>query len=93
MRKSFDEAVKLFQDGTFDLIFVDGFARKGQCRGSTMVDWWPKLKIGGIMAIHDYTPKYPLNVKTIKKWAKKYGLKGHVTQKESKPSWITQKVE
>jgi heme-degrading monooxygenase HmoA len=43
-----------FEDLHFDYIFVDArHDYKGVLRD--IVEWWPKLKVGGIMAGHDYT--------------------------------------
>lgn len=45
---------------------------------SDLVDWWPKLRQGGIMAGHDYTmQKEPQPVKEIP----------HFTQRGKDPSW------
>ena len=49
------EAIRLFEDRSLDLVFVDG------CHDLVNVTadingWLPKIKFGGIMAIHDYNP-------------------------------------
>lgn len=59
LRMRFDEAVKLFQDNTFDFIYVDGYAHTGQESGRTLEEWWPKLKPGGVFAGDDYTEVWP----------------------------------
>ncbi len=91
IRSVFSDAIRQFEDNFFDFIFVDGYAHKGNLRGATMKNWWPKLKPGGIMAIHDYTMRYPENHKAIRRWARKAHLTGYVTKERHKPSWVTQK--
>ncbi len=93
IRKTFEEAARLFDDEFFDFIYIDGYADTGQDDGKTMEQWWPKLKFGGIFAIHDYSPRYPKNVKCIDKWTKKYNLQGFFTKEVKNPSWIIQKVK
>ena len=92
VRKSFAEALPMFEDNFFDFIFIDGYANKGK-NSRAMADWWTKLKSGGIYAIHDYTPMYPANVHAIKTWAKEARVKGFVTGEapNRKPSWLTRK--
>lgn len=41
-------------------IYVDGYAHTGEDRGKTLFDWYPKLKIGGLMAGDDYHDDWPL---------------------------------
>lgn len=36
-----------------DLVFVDGGHEYDECKGDIDA-WWPHLKLGGVMAIHDY---------------------------------------
>jgi hypothetical protein len=60
LRMTFEEALELFPDQFFDFIYVDGFAHTGQEGGQTLADWFPKLKVGGIMAGDDYHSDWPL---------------------------------
>lgn len=39
--------------GPVDLVFVDGGHEYEECKGD-LDAWWPHLKVGGVMAIHDY---------------------------------------
>lgn len=59
LRMGFDEALPLFPDGYFDFIYIDGYAHTGQEEGQTFIDWFPKLKMGGIFSGDDYSPNYP----------------------------------
>mmetsp|Transcript_39737 Transcript_39737/g.62050 ORF Transcript_39737/g.62050 Transcript_39737/m.62050 type:complete len:111 (-) Transcript_39737:60-392(-) len=54
MRMSFEEAESLFPDSFFHLVYIDGYAHTGQDAGRTLLDWWYKVKPGGILAGHDY---------------------------------------
>ena len=64
LRMKFDEAIGLFDDGYFDFIYIDGYAHSGEDGGRTLLDWFPKLKAGGVFAGDDYHNDWPLT-----KWA------------------------
>jgi hypothetical protein len=53
VRKYSFDAVKDFPDEYFDLIFIDAdHTYPGISRD--LVDWWPKVKKGGVFCGHDY---------------------------------------
>jgi hypothetical protein len=58
LRMRFDEAVDLFEDEYFDLIYVDGYAHTGEEGGKTFDQWFPKVRKGGVFAGHDYAPEW-----------------------------------
>lgn len=60
LRMSFDEALALFDDGYFDFIYFDGYAHTGEDGGKTFVDWFRKVKVGGVIAGDDYHDDWPL---------------------------------
>lgn len=60
LRMSFEEALEAFPDDHFDFVYIDGYAHTGEERGKTMFDWLKKVKVGGMIAGHDYHPKWPL---------------------------------
>jgi SAM-dependent methyltransferase len=63
LRMTFDQALDLFQDRQFDFIYCDGYAHTGEEGGRTLIDWYAKLKPGGVMAGDDYDPEaWPLVV-------------------------------
>jgi len=63
LRMTFDQALDLFPDNYFDFIYCDGYAHTGEEGGRTLIDWYPKLKTGGVMAGDDYdTDAWPLVV-------------------------------
>jgi predicted O-methyltransferase YrrM len=48
-----DEAAQYFEDGSVDVIFVDG-GHSYEVVKADILAWLPKMKKGGIMAGHDY---------------------------------------
>lgn len=60
LRMRFDEALAAFPDEHFDYVYIDGYAHTGEEGGQTLYDWYPKVKPGGMIAGHDYHPRWPL---------------------------------
>ena len=60
LRVDFDSALNMFVDNYFDFIYIDGYAHTGEEGGKTIVDWFKKLKVGGILAGDDYHQGWPL---------------------------------
>ncbi|MDA5556400.1 class I SAM-dependent methyltransferase [Shimia sp. MMG029] len=60
LRMSFEQALDAFPDEFFDFVYIDGYAHTGEERGKTMFDWFAKVKVGGMIAGHDYHKKWPL---------------------------------
>ena len=60
LRMTFEEALALFPDQHFDYVYIDGYAGNGEERGKTIFDWARKVKVGGMIAGHDYHKKWPL---------------------------------
>lgn len=60
LRIDFDSALDMFEDNSFDFIYIDGFAHTGEEGGKSLVDWYKKLKVGGILAGDDYHDDWPL---------------------------------
>ena len=93
LRTTFDEALDLFPDQSLDFVYIDGYAREGQVGGKTLADWWPKLKDGGILAGHDYHPKWPRTIDAVDAFAEKHGLCVRTTDAggDAYPSWFFEK--
>lgn len=95
LRLKFDEALSLFDDNFFDFIYVDGYAENGEEDGKTIIDWYKKLKKGGILAGDDYyEKKWPLVVKAVNNFSMSIGAELMVTELTEKgtpyckyPSW------
>jgi len=51
-------AATQFADQSFDFVFVDGDHRYEGVRRD-IVAWQPKVRLGGMLCGHDYTPRYP----------------------------------
>ncbi|MGC9418675.1 MAG: class I SAM-dependent methyltransferase [Rhodovulum sp.] len=85
LRMRFDEALRLFPDGYFDFIYIDGYAHTGEDAGKTLYDWHAKLKVGGLIAGHDYHADWPLVVKSVDQFAADAGMDLMLTQLTSDP--------
>ncbi len=59
LKMRFVQAVDLFADEYFDIVYIDGYAHTGQENGQTLEEWWPKVKKGGIFSGDDYSPEWP----------------------------------
>jgi hypothetical protein len=97
LRLTFEDALELFPDEYFDFIYVDGFAHTGEDGGKTLVDWYRKLKVGGLMSGDDYHADWPLVMWAVNHFSSQIGseitLTGQVQDdKYSKyPTWFFKK--
>lgn len=97
LRMDFDSALDMFDDNSFDFIYVDGFAHTGEEGGKALVDWYKKLKVGGILAGDDYHDDWPLVKWAVNHLASQLGVPVSVTRgKEdadysSYPTWYIKK--
>ena len=88
LRMSFHEAAPLFAPDSLDFVYVDGYAHTGQESGATLEEWWPMLKPGGVMAGHDYCPKYQPTIDAVDTFVRRHGLEmGLTTDDKSHASW------
>jgi hypothetical protein len=67
LRTTSEQAVSMFPDGYFDMIYIDA---RHDCHS---VDedvglWFPKVKVGGILGGHDYGGKWPGVKKAVDMW-------------------------
>lgn len=53
IRKPSEEAVVEFEDRSLDFVYIDG-AHDFDNICIDLIKWYPKIKYGGIMAVHDY---------------------------------------
>lgn len=97
IRLTFEDAVDLFPDNYFDFIYVDGFAHTGEEGGKTLVDWYKKLKIGGIMSGDDYHTDWPLVMWAVNHLALQLGTEINLTERTQSekyslyPTWFFRK--
>jgi len=94
LRMPFSQAVDIFPDGSFDFIYVDGYAHSGCEGGRTLQEWYPKLKPGGTMAGDDYDPQtWPLVVWAVHEMATQLNVEISIAARVAKgpydrfPSW------
>ena len=99
LRMTFDQARPLFDDNSFDFIYIDGFAHTGLEGGQTLSDWWPALKVGGVLAGDDYHTDWPLVMWAVNDMVDQLGLQLYITESVDTasynryPSWYVVKTE
>lgn len=97
LRLTFDDALDIFPDEYFDFIYVDGFAHTGEEGGQTLIDWYQKLKIGGIMSGDDYHEDWPLVMWAVNHFASQLGTSINLTGRTQNerysqyPTWFFRK--
>ncbi|WP_410503912.1 class I SAM-dependent methyltransferase [Flavobacterium sp. XN-5] len=87
LRMTFEEAYDIFDDNYFDFIYIDGYAHKGEEGGKTIIDWYKKLKVGGILAGDDYHDDWPLVKWAVNDFVLKLGAKLSVTDGQEDDSY------
>lgn len=87
IRSTFSEACKSFADDSLDFVYVDGYAHTGQEDGETILEWWSKIKPGGLMAGHDYHAMWPKVVSAVNRFAAMVGCPLFLTSADTYPSW------
>ena len=94
LKLRFNDALNLIENNSLDFIYFDGFAHDGQLGGKTIIDWFPKVKVGGIIAGDDYSSDWPLLLDVINDFADKVNADLHITKISKKneysnyPSWF-----
>ena len=87
LRMRFEDAINLFEDEFFDFVYIDGYAHTGQENGSTIDQWYPKVKKGGVLSGHDYHPKFPLVIAAVDRFAAKHREKLLFIHDDDKGNW------
>ena len=91
LKMKFNEAADLFNYADFDWVYVDGYAHTGEENGQTFVDWWPKIKSGGIFSGDDYSLiHWPLVVENLNKFAEQVRRDIYVINCEPGNDWASQ---
>ncbi len=62
LRKTSTEASKEFLDGVFDFVYLDA-CHKYDFVKEDIKNWFPKIKVGGVIGGHDYEDKGKFGVK------------------------------
>lgn len=91
-----------YEDGSFDFVYIDS----DHCYEPTQRDiaqWWPKVKVGGIIAGHDYKHRSGISklgipfkwgvVEAVNEFVAENNIKYFHLTDESSKSWIIIKTE
>jgi hypothetical protein len=90
LRMEFSEAAGSFNDEFFDWIYIDGYAHTGEEGGQTFVDWWTKIRSGGIFSGDDYSHDvWPLVVENLNWFAEKVQRDIYVIDCEPGDHWAS----
>ena len=90
IKMPFSDATQLFNDRYFDWIYIDGYAHTGEEGGQTFVDWWPKIRSGGIFSGDDYDRgNWPLVVENLNQFAEKVKRDIYVIDCEPGQHWAS----
>jgi hypothetical protein len=94
LRARFDEALALFPPAALCFAYIDGYAHTGNEDGHTLRDWWAKVRPGGLLAGHDYHPRWPRNLAAVDAFRHAHAdhlSAFHLTADDPFPSWIAVK--
>jgi len=97
LRMRFEEALPHFADESLDFVYIDGYAHTGQEGGKTLEQWWPKVKPGGVLAGHDYHPRWLATMNAVDAFVERHGLALQLTLPsdepgaDANPSWWVKK--
>jgi predicted O-methyltransferase YrrM len=75
---NFEDCIDIFDNDTFDFIYIDAYASDGQQNGKLLYDWFPKLKKGGIFSGHDYHTDFPKTIKAVDRFCKEFDYKPNI---------------
>jgi hypothetical protein len=90
---TFEEQAPLYRDRTLDLVYIDGYAHTGQDGGRTLELFWPKVREGGILAGHDYHPKWRQTMEVVDDFVARHDLELHLIDEDPFPSWWVRNTE
>ena len=87
-------AAKTFDNDSLDFVYIDG-DHSYDFVSNDIKAWWPKIKQGGILSGHDYTPGNPQKghvygvIEAVTEHAEKYSLNVQTTNEEYATWWVT----
>jgi len=82
------KAAQRFDDGFFDFVYIDADHRYEFVKKDLRA-WWPKLKVGGIFAGHDYFQYKDFGVvEAVNEFAAQQHFSIHITNEHFAPSWF-----
>ncbi|GEM_PF-1950902 len=79
VKRTSADAASQFEDGAFDLVFVDGNHTEAVVAGDLRA-YWPKVKPGGRLLGHDYTTRFPGAITAVDAWERESGVPVRVWQ-------------
>jgi hypothetical protein len=93
IRESSTDAIRRFKNNSLDFVYIDG-NHMFKYIAADIVDWWSKVRPGGVISGHDYINSGPqannviIQVKAIvDAYAELYDLDFYITE-EIVPSWM-----
>jgi predicted O-methyltransferase YrrM len=89
LKMSFDEALALFPDNSFDFVYVDGYAHTGQENGHTIRTWYRKVRSGGVISGDDFSREFPLVMKQVKQFTQDEGLTLNILAFRNRSDWAS----
>lgn len=88
-KKSCDAVVDICDD-SIDILYVDGSHEYDEVK-QDLLDYYPKVKHGGVIGGHDYNPKgFPGVVQAVDEFCEEFGLT--IDYKFIDTSWIIKKI-
>lgn len=88
------DAASRFDDNSIDFVYIDG-DHSYDFVSNDIKAWWPKIKQGGILSGHDYTPGNPQKghvygvIEAVTEHAEKYSLNVQTTSEQYATWWMT----
>ena len=94
LRKKGVDAAKQFEDDSIDFVYIDGDHSYDFVKND-IAAWWPKVKEGGILSGHDYTPGNPQKghiygvIEAVTEFVEEYDLTLQTTDEQYATWWVT----
>ena len=91
------EVSKQFPDGYFDYIYIDA-DHSYEAVKQDLEDWYPKVRVGGILAGHDYVDRHSKHVKygvikAVDEFVRDHNIRYFATTPENYSSWLILKQD
>lgn len=82
----------VFEDGSLDFVYIDAL----HDYESVLADikaWWPKVRVGGILAGHDFSHDWPGVMRAVKEVFDDFYLTKAEGRDDKQPSWWVEKCQ
>jgi hypothetical protein len=88
LRKTSEEASKIISDGSLDFVYIDALHEFDPFMLDLLL-WSPKVKLGGIVAGHDYVHNYQYGViQAVEAFVRGRGIGAWYITRERQPSFF-----